>query len=293
MAPPEIDESQRADVQQALLSWARAHGRRLPFRETNDPYAILVAETMAQQTQVSRVQPALDAFLGRFPTVTALATAPAADVLRAWRGLGYNRRALNLQRAAQAILERHDGRFPRDPDVLRTLPGVGPYTARAVAVHAFGHRGAPVDTNVRRVLRRLSGSDLDGRPLQTYADGFVPAEAAAWTNALMDLGAGTCGPARTDCRACPLARWCASAGRALEARAVAQRPTPAFASTTRWLRGRILDRLRDAADDAWAVFDEPLGEHPRENVVAMLAVLAAEGLLERHGTASDRARLPR
>jgi A/G-specific adenine glycosylase len=293
---PDFDDRQRADIQQAVLAWGRASGRRLPFRETSDPYAVLVAETMAQQTQVSRVQPALDAFLSQFPTVARLAAVPTADVLRAWRGLGYNRRALNLQRAARAIVDQHGGQFPSDLVALQALPGIGPYTARAVAVHAFGHRGAPIDTNVRRVMRRVSGRDLDGRALQAYADRFVPAEAAAWTNALMDIGAGACRPSRVDCVACPLMRWCASAGRRIEPRArVAPRPrsSPAFTTTTRWLRGRILDRLRDAADDGWAAFEEPLGSHAPEDVVAMLAVLATEGLLERHGGDAHLARLPR
>lgn len=296
MEEPQFDAQQRAAIQQAVLAWGRASGRRLPFRETRDPYAILVAETMAQQTQVSRVQPALDAFLERFPSVAVLAATPTADVLRAWRGLGYNRRALNLQRAARAIVEEHGGRFPADPEVLRTLPGIGPYTARAVAVHAFGHRGAPVDTNVRRVMQRLSGRDLHGRAVQAYADALVPAEAAAWTNALMDIGAGACRPARTDCGACPLRRWCASAGRPVVRRARAatrRRSAGAFTTTSRWLRGRILDRLRDATDDGWAAFDEPLGSHAREDVVAMLAVLAGEGLLERDAARAHLARLPR
>ena len=296
---PAFDDARRAQVQAAVLDWGRVSGRHLAFRETTDPYRVLVAETMAQQTQVSRVEPAVEAFLAAFPIVEALAAAPAADVLRAWRGLGYNRRALNLWRAAGLIVERHGGAFPRDVAALESLPGVGPYTARAVAVHAFGARLAPVDTNVRRVLGRFTGRALASRELQACADALVPAEAAAWTNALMDIGATACRPGRPNCGSCPLAAWCATAAgsspgpRARIARRAPAGSMPSFERTSRWLRGRILDRLRDAADHEWAAFDTPLGEHARDDVVAMLAVLAAEGLLERHATAPELARLPR
>lgn len=303
-------ETGKRELQDALLAWARRHGRSLAFRETSDPYRVLVAETMAQQTQVGRVEPAVERFVARFPTLVALADAPAAEVLRAWRGLGYNRRALNLRAAARAIMDEFGGEFPRTLAELQRLPGVGPYTARAIRVHAFAAREAPVDTNVRRVLSRL---DPAAGPLQAFADSLVPADApAAWVNAVMDLAAACCRPSRPRCDACPIATWCASRGsdgadasdgangadrerpssrpRAAQARS---RPNgPAFPRTTRWLRGRILDRLRDAQSDDWAAFDGPLGDHPHEDVLAMLGVLAREGLLERHGDAATLARLP-
>ena len=281
-------------MQGAVLGWAGTHGRRLAFRSTTDPYQVLVAETMAQQTQVSRVEPAVAEFLAQFPSVHALAGASPADVLRAWRGLGYNRRALNLQRAAQAVVERHGGEFPRDLAALDALPGVGPYTARAVLVHAFGAREAPVDTNVRRVLGRVHGSDASPRDLQAYADSLVPDDAAAWTNALMDLGAMVCRPSKPDCAACPLRTWCATAAAGGPSPATRGRSDRlAFERTSRWLRGRIVDAAREATADGWAEFDAPLGAHTHGDVLAMLGVLASEGLLERHGSDATRARLPR
>ena len=154
----DIAEEAVAEVQGALLAWFDATGRRLPWRETADGYAILVSEVMLQQTQVDRVIPVYHAFLRRFPTFESLAEAPASEVIRAWAGMGYNRRALNLQRAAQAVVERHGGALPLDLKALRSLPGVGEYTANALACFAQGRQVAVVDTNVRRVLGRASST---------------------------------------------------------------------------------------------------------------------------------------
>ena len=145
------------EARAAVLAWYDTRGRTLPFRGQLDPYAILVSEVMAQQTQISRVSQQWVTFMAAFPSVESLAEAPTADVLRAWRGLGYNRRALNLQRAARVIVSEHRGRVPSNLAELLRLPGVGPYTARAVAALAFGQAVGPVDTNVRRVLARLIG----------------------------------------------------------------------------------------------------------------------------------------
>src|SRR6478735_9929598 len=143
-------------MNEAVLDWYAAHGRRdLPWRHTDDPYAILVSEVMLQQTQVERVLPRYREWLARWPTVESLADAAAADVIRAWDGLGYNRRAVNLHRCAQAVVER--GGFPHDPAELRTLPGIGPYTAAAVACFAFGAQVPAPDTNAVRVLGRAFG----------------------------------------------------------------------------------------------------------------------------------------
>jgi endonuclease III len=147
------------DARAAVLAWYDAGGRALAFRSSRDPYAILVSEVMAQQTQVSRVVEAWPGFLARFPTADALAAATPAEVLRAWQGMGYDRRALNLRLAAQVIRDRHGGRVPDDIEALDRLPGVGPYTARAVAAIAFGRRVGAVDTNVRRVLTRMTAVD--------------------------------------------------------------------------------------------------------------------------------------
>jgi A/G-specific adenine glycosylase len=276
----------------AILAWYDARGRTLAFRGVRDPYAILVSEVMAQQTQVSRVAPAWTAFLAAFPTVEVLAAAPTADVIRAWRGLGYNRRAVSLQRAARLIVEEHDGRVPSDVASLERLPGIGPYTARAVAVLAHGHVAAPVDTNVRRVLERLVASEgMPAPALQALADATVPAERAAdWTHAVMDLGATVCRPARPRCDACPARSWCRSARRAGWSRRP-RTPGTAFTSTSRWLRGRIVDRLRTATDGEWTAFNGPLGEHDEGAVRRALHDLEGEGLVVSDPEDATRARL--
>jgi A/G-specific adenine glycosylase len=182
-----------AAVEGLLLGWFAEHGRDLPWRRTRDPYAILVSEVMLQQTQVERVIPRYLAWLERWPTVTTLATAPAADVIRAWQGLGYNRRGLNLHRAAQKVA------VEGWPDDLTELPGVGPYTAAAVANFALGRDVLPVDTNVNRVQERTGHH-------------FSPAAGQA----LMDLGATVCLARIPRCGACPLASACPSRGQRYE-----------------------------------------------------------------------------
>jgi A/G-specific adenine glycosylase len=246
---------------------------------------------MAQQTQVARVAGKWRAFMDRFPTPAALASAPTGHAIRAWQGLGYNRRAIDLQRAARAIVLA-GGTVPGDVESLRALPGVGPYTARAVAAIAFGRPVGPVDVNVRRVVGRLTGTDqapVPQRDMQAAADALVdPARAGDWTHALMDLGATVCRPARPDCAGCPVRAWCAFAGAGprppISARvavsAPSRRATVPFESTIRWLRGRIVDRLRDVPPGTAVAFDGSLGLHAPEAVSAALASLAADGLVE-------------
>jgi A/G-specific adenine glycosylase len=180
-------------VEEALLAWFDEHGRDLPWRKTRDPYAILVSEVMLQQTQVARVVPRYLRWLDRWPSIEALADATPADAIREWQGLGYNRRALNLHRAARRVAA--DGW----PDDLTELPGVGRYTADAVARFAFDRPVLPVDVNVRRVLDRTEGS-------------FGPGSA----HALMDLGATVCLARIPRCGACPLASGCPSRGQRYE-----------------------------------------------------------------------------
>ena len=201
----DIAEEAVAEVQAALLSWFDATGRRLPWRETADGYAILVSEVMLQQTQVDRVIPVYHAFLRRFPTFESLADAPAGEVIRAWAGMGYNRRALNLQRAAQAVVERHGGALPTDAKALRSLPGVGEYTANALACFAQGRQVAVVDTNVRRVLGRVfhwPSTPLDREVAETAERVLPEGKAWAWNQALMDLGATVCTSRRPTCLLC-------------------------------------------------------------------------------------------
>jgi A/G-specific adenine glycosylase len=251
---------------------------------------------MAQQTQIARVAEAWAGFMAAFPTIRAVADATPADILRAWRGLGYNRRALNLWRMAAVVVEQHDGELPRDVAALERLPGIGPYTARAVAAIAFGMPVGAVDTNVRRVLGRLvagSRDAVEGRELQALADASVPPEEpAAWTHALMDLGATVCRAQTPRCADCPAAagcRYAATNGAGEQARTVPAREAP-FPSTSRWLRGRILDSLRDGP--GWVDVDDRIGQHARPAVEVALADLAADGLIERANGHTLRARLP-
>jgi A/G-specific adenine glycosylase len=180
-------------VREALLAWFAESGRDLPWRRTHDPYAILVSEVMLQQTQVERVVPRYLAWLERWPSAVALAAAPAAEVIRAWQGLGYNRRALNLHRAAKRVAENG---WPTD---LTELPGIGPYTAAAIRCFAYGEDVLPVDTNVRRVQER-TGATFRSDSAQ----------------ALMDLGAAVCLARVPRCGVCPLALNCPSRGRRYE-----------------------------------------------------------------------------
>ncbi|HJW22573.1 MAG TPA: A/G-specific adenine glycosylase [Candidatus Limnocylindrales bacterium] len=282
-----------------MLRWYARRGRPLAFRATSDPWAILVSEVMAQQTQAARAAEAWSRFMASYPSPAALASAPLADVLRAWRGLGYNRRAVLLQRAAIAIVRGHRGAVPSDLDALDRLPGVGPYTARAVAALAFGRRVGAVDTNVRRVLTRAFFDDPAGPPadpasLQALADVLAPPTApGTWTHALMDVGATVCRIRSPRCAACPLAFACAWAAgrRASVAAGVARRERP-FTTTSRWLRGRILDRLRDLDDGAWLAFGEAIGTHDIAAVAAALESLRRDALVELRGTAPAEARLP-
>jgi A/G-specific adenine glycosylase len=203
-------------VKASLLEWFGAHGRDLPWRRTRDPYAILVSEVMLQQTQVERVLARYSGWLERWPTAPALAAAPAADVIRAWQGLGYNRRAVNLHRAARQIAERG---WPED---LTELPGVGRYTADAIACFAFGRDVLPVDTNVARVRER-TGTSFDGDCAQ----------------ALMDLGATVCLARIPRCGVCPLAAVCPSRGRRYEP----LRKQSRFAGSFRQRRAETLRRV--------------------------------------------------
>jgi A/G-specific adenine glycosylase len=242
-------------IHDALLQWYRTHHRRLPWRETRDPYRILMSEVMLQQTQVERVVPKYHEFLARFPTLEALADAPTSDVIRAWSGLGYNRRALNVQRACREIVDRFEGAFPTDAAVLATLPGIGPYTAGAIACFAFEQDVGFVDTNIRRVLHRvLAGPELPtrvmtAREIEDAAQALVPpGQGYRWNQALMELGATICRARAADCHACPLHDTCAA--RPTMQRALAARPArrgePRYETTSRFVRGRIVEALRGA-----------------------------------------------
>jgi A/G-specific adenine glycosylase len=266
-------------LQDRLLAWFTEGGRDLPWRRTRDPYRVLVAEIMLQQTQVERVIPKYLAFLEAFPTLEDLAVAPTAEVIRLWAGLGYNRRAVNLQRAARAVRDEHGGVFPREVEALRRLPGVGPYTAGAVACFAFEQDVAFIDTNIRRVLRRArvgpdgAAPEPGDRELLVLGEGLVPpGQGWAWNQAIMELGALVCTAAAPACRRCPIRDHCRAyaamaaedealvlamgnvgeagistpplTGNGVARRRVAERREEPFVGSRRWYRGRLVDALR-------------------------------------------------
>jgi len=199
----------------ALLIWYRAHRRDLPWRHTRDPYAVWVSEVMLQQTRVEAVRPYYLRWMRRFPSIARLADSRPDQVLAVWEGLGYYRRALQLRRAAQAVRNDHAGRLPGTAAELRDLPGVGPYTAAAVAALAFGEDEIALDGNLRRVLARLLNLPVDPRSpagearVLRFARRHLPrGRAAAFNQALMDLGSEVCIPRRPRCDVCPLRRVC-------------------------------------------------------------------------------------
>ncbi|MBV8370775.1 MAG: A/G-specific adenine glycosylase, partial [Candidatus Eremiobacteraeota bacterium] len=280
------------------------------WRATRDPYRVLVSEFMLQQTQVERVIPLYEAFLARFPDLPALAAADAGDVVRAWRGLGYNSRAVRLHALARAVVERHGGVLPADTAALRALPGIGAYTAAAVRAFAFELDDAAVDVNLRRVIHRVAfGLEFpplaDDRTLDTLAIAAVPRGAAHdWNSALMDLGATLCTARAAKCLVCPLREGCAAAPvdpvqLAQRARAHAPRKPPQnsipFERTTRYLRGRIIDRLRDVpARDALSL-DVLHGDLARfvpadrlHEIPAVIDALVRDGIVTRVARTSIR-----
>jgi len=210
-------------IQRALLAWYDAHRRDLPWRRTEDPYAIWVSEVMLQQTQVQTAAPFYGRFLERFPTVEALAAAPQDDVLKAWEGLGYYARARNLHRAAQVIALEHGGRLPNTFDELARLPGIGRYTAGAIASMAFGRDEPVLDANVTRVLSRLFAVRSDPRKASTRHRLWEtarlllpPGKASPFNQALMDLGAIVCTARVPQCPSCPLSELCVAKRKGLE-----------------------------------------------------------------------------
>jgi A/G-specific adenine glycosylase len=237
-----IADSFTADV----LRWGVPRLRDLPWRRTRDPWAVLVSEVMLQQTQAPRVVPRWRLFLDRFPTPAACAASSLGDVLREWQGLGYPRRARNLHLTAQRIVER--GGFPTDLAGLLELPGVGPYTARALLAFSFEQDAAVVDTNIARVYARVAGRQLTARQVQMIADESLPAgDGWVWNQCLMDLGAVVCRPSSPDCRECPVRSACAWHGCGVPDPAVGSSGVsvkqPKFDGSDRQARGRLMKAL--------------------------------------------------
>jgi A/G-specific adenine glycosylase len=266
---------------EALLAWYRPRPHEYPWRiEDPDPYAVLVSEVMLQQTQAPRVAPIFRGFMARFPDVGVLSSVARAELLRAWAGLGYHRRALALREAARAIVRDHGGEVPRDVASLRALPGVGPYTAAAVASIAFGVPVAAVDTNVRRITARVvHGAEpekIPARLLQAEADAMVdPASPGEWNQALMDLGRFVCRP-EPRCAECPLAKGCRFALEGGSPHPSARRQ-PAFEGSTRQARGRVLAELRERGGASVLELSTGTGM-PVERTSRAAASLAEDGL---------------
>jgi A/G-specific adenine glycosylase len=283
----------REELRAAVLSWYRPRRRAYAWRRgRRDPYRTLVSEVMLQQTQAARVEPIFVSFLDRFPDVGALARGSRADVLRAWGALGYNRRAVRLHDAARAIVRDHGGRIPRDPTALRALPGVGPYTAAAVASIGFGDPMPALDTNVRRVVARaLLGAEPGDVAAEDLSDAAArwldPAAPADWNQALMDLGRACCRPAPR-CDACPLATACRWRLAGRPTRSAARRTQP-FRGSSREARGAIVRALRARRSLPPAAIAPATGIG-RRRIAAALDGLLRDGLVER--TRAGSIRLP-
>jgi A/G-specific adenine glycosylase len=273
------------DLAPAVLAWGLPRLRDLPWRHTRDPWAILVSEVMLQQTHVARVVPKWHAFLAEFPTPAVCAAAPLGDVLRAWQGLGYPRRAQKLHTAARRVADL--GAFPDTLDRLLALPGVGRYTARALLAFAFESDAAVVDTNIARVYARHTGRSLKPSEVQAVADAAMPrGHAWAFNQCLMDLGALLCRPTSPRCEECPLTDGCAwrrgGGNDPAIGSAGVSRPQRRFAGSDREARGAI---LRAAAAGVAPEDLEQRTGRPRDHAVALASALESEGLLTRRGGA--------
>lgn len=277
-------------LHESVFSWISPRLRQLPWRDIRDPWLVLVSEVMLQQTGVQRVLPKWEAFVAEFPDPGACARAPLGDVLRLWQGLGYPRRARNLHAAATSIVNVHAGVVPSTLDALLDLPGVGPYTARAVLAFAFEADAAVVDTNIARVLARFHGRTLKARDAQMLADAWVPCgEAWLWNQALMDLGATVCRP-RPACDECPLSSDCSWRGEGDDPSvgsagvSVAQ---PRFEGSDRQARGRLMKALSELPVSLVAV--PMVMDRPVDVAHRLVDNLLRDGLIVRDG---DELRLP-
>ncbi len=286
-------------MRRALLGWYADAGREFPWRAEDDPYRVLVLEVMSQQTQLSRIANAWRDFVERWPTPSALAEAPVAEVIRFWteQRLGYNRRARYLHEAAGRIVAEWDGEVPADREALEELPGVGPYTAAAVASFAFDTPCAVVDTNVERVLHRAF--DVEEEAYAEVAERLVPASGGrAWNNAIMDLGATVCTPTPAcDSAPCPWRDWCI-AYQDGEFAVPTGRSQPAYRGSRREYRGRIVRTLGDEGPMSLtelgpAVHDEFGGtaEADRAWLEELVEDLASDGLVS-YDPPSGRVQLP-
>jgi len=280
-----------SDLHAPLLEWYDAHARDLPWRRPDaTPWGVLVSEFMLQQTPVTRVLPVYDAWLARWPSPTALAAEPSGEAIRAWGRLGYPRRAIRLHAAATAIRDQHAGEVPDTYEALRSLPGVGDYTASAVLAFAFARRQPVLDTNVRRVLARLAGGAEFAAPAVTVAEKrlattLLPddeASAATWSVALMELGALVCTASAPRCDECPVADACAWLIAGRPAYDGPPRRGQAWSGTDRQCRGRLMALAREAAGPVSPrAMTRAWPDHTQRG--RCLESLLADGLLVRAG----------
>jgi A/G-specific adenine glycosylase len=284
-------------IRRNLLRWYRKNGRSFPWRmPETDPYVVMVSEVMLQQTQAPRVAELLPIFLERFPSVQQLSTASNAAVIMAWKGLGYNNRALRLRDAARMVMEEFSGQIPSAMDDLRRLPGIGPYASAAISTFAFNTRTIVLDVNVRRVYSRLSSWQPDSAgiaadaTLEPFAQSVLPKRnPSEWYHAVMDLGATICMARRTLCSGCPLQNHCPSSH--LEHTPpplrTSQRSEPMFRGEPRRLwRGRVVQALRSIDgrvrhDDLLTMVFGVLSQPEREVVAQVLTALETDGLITR------------
>jgi len=287
-------------VRAALIEWYEQDHRAFPWRETDDPYEILVSEVMSQQTQLGRVVEAWETFTERWPTAADLAAADRAEVVGFWtdHSLGYNNRAKYLHEAARQVTDDYDGEFPEDPDELSELMGVGPYTANAVASFAFDNGNAVVDTNVKRVLYRAFDVADDDAAFERVASGLMPeGESRVWNNAIMELGGVACEKTPScDAAGCPWRTWC-HAYETGDFTAPDVPTQPEFEGSRRQMRGRVVSVLREYDE---LTLDElgprvrvdyvPDGEYGREWLRDLVSALADDELVtvEERGDDGER-----
>jgi len=257
----------------ALLKWYHANRRDLPWRRTDDPYKIWLSEIMLQQTRVAAVLEHYDRFLKRFPTVQKVAAAKEASVLAQWSGLGYYRRARNLHAAAKIVVKEHAGEFPRTSAVLRNLPGIGRYTAAAIASIAFGEAAAVVDGNVERVIVRMTAQNISGEQVWATANQMLSREHPGdFNQAMMELGAMVCLPGEPKCSECPVRRFCRTRGRHASAAKAPRQFKREIAYTLERRDGSVLLVQRSASEQLMPGMWELPRAAPQESDVQLFSV---------------------
>lgn len=275
-------------IRQKVLAWYTKYKRSLPWRETSDPYHILVSEVMLQQTQVSRVIDKYTSFLNEFPTLQHLANASPARIIMAWQGLGYNRRALFLQKTAQAVLREHEGVFPSTLESLTALPGVGDYTARAILAFSFRIAVPMMDTNHRRFYSRVffGMQHIRDKELLHTAEHILPPNAAYdFNQALMDFGSAICTTKNPKCIQCPLQVYCTAYPHILThtvANVGKKKKHIPFRDTDRYIRGRIIDYLRMHNTESISTVRELFPDIDEHRFLAVVQGLIRDGLLCRN-----------